>query len=47
LWYQILLHHFDDIQQIIDAGTEPTEDGESEFNAERIFNDPAYWDTGI
>lgn len=44
---QILLHHFDDIQQIIEDGTVVEEDGSSNFNADRIFLDPEYWDTDI
>lgn len=39
---QILMHHFDDVQVIIDAGTV-----DGEFNADRIFLDPEYWDTDI
>lgn len=44
---QILLHHFDDIEQIIEDGTVVEEDGSSNFNADRIFLDPEYWDTDI
>ncbi|KAL7470886.1 hypothetical protein ACHAXS_011164 [Conticribra weissflogii] len=39
---QVLLHHFDDIQVIIDDGTV-----DNEFNADRIFLDPNYWETDI
>mmetsp|Transcript_1271 Transcript_1271/g.2677 ORF Transcript_1271/g.2677 Transcript_1271/m.2677 type:complete len:357 (-) Transcript_1271:215-1285(-) len=39
---QVLLHHFDDIQVIIDDGTV-----DNEFNADRIFLDPDYWETDI
>jgi len=35
---QVLLHHFDDIAQIIEDGTVG-----NEFNADRIFLDPDYW----
>jgi hypothetical protein len=44
---QILLHHFDDIGQIIQDGTVVDEDGKSNFVADRIFLDPEYWDTDI
>lgn len=39
---QILLHHFDDLNVIIEAGTV-----DNEFNADRIFLDPEYWDSDI
>lgn len=42
LFNEILLHHFDDIQQIINDGTV-----NGEFNADNIFLDPEYWDTDI
>ncbi|KAL7534158.1 hypothetical protein ACHAXR_005684 [Thalassiosira sp. AJA248-18] len=35
---QLLLHHFDDINQVIQDGTE-----DNEFNADRIFLDEDYW----
>jgi hypothetical protein len=44
---QILLHHFDDVGQIIADGTVVEEDGSSNFLADRIFLDPEYWDTDI
>lgn len=45
---QILLHHFDDIDVIIEEGTAVNEDtGDLEFNADNIFLDPEYWDTDI
>ncbi|KAL3786920.1 hypothetical protein HJC23_013255 [Cyclotella cryptica] len=42
VYTQILLHHFDDIEVIINDGTV-----DNEFNADRIFLDPEYWDTDI
>ncbi|KAL7480808.1 hypothetical protein ACHAW6_006469 [Cyclotella cf. meneghiniana] len=42
VYTQILLHHFDDIDVIIEDGTV-----DNEFNADRIFLDPEYWDTDI
>jgi len=44
---QILLHHFDDIDVIIEEGTKVNEEGVVEFNADNIFLDPEYWDTDI
>jgi hypothetical protein len=35
---QVLLHHFDDINQVIEDGTV-----DNEFNADRIFLDEDYW----
>ena len=35
---QVLLHHFDDINQVIVDGTV-----DNEFNADRIFLDEEYW----
>lgn len=37
---QVLLHHWDDIQIIVDAGTEG-----QEFDAARVFLDPEFWDS--
>lgn len=39
----IFLHHFDDIQQIIEDRTVVDGDRSSNFNADRIFLDPKYW----
>mmetsp|Transcript_6633 Transcript_6633/g.14708 ORF Transcript_6633/g.14708 Transcript_6633/m.14708 type:complete len:432 (+) Transcript_6633:231-1526(+) len=38
LFTQVLLHHFDDINKVIEDGTV-----DNEFNADRIFLDEAYW----
>ncbi len=35
---QLLLHHFDDIDQVIEDGTE-----NDDFDAERIFLNEKYW----
>ena len=35
---QVLLHHFDDIDQVIEDGTV-----DNEFDADRIFLDEEYW----
>jgi len=43
LYTQVLLHHFDDIEQVIADGTVETPDGGSEFNADRIFLNKEYW----
>ena len=34
----VLLHHFDEIAQVIEDGTV-----DNEFNADRVFLDPDYW----
>lgn len=39
LYIQVLLHHFDDIEQVITDGR----DGTDEFDADRIFFDEDYW----
>jgi len=41
-YQQFLFHHFDDVDAIIDAGTD-----NGEFLASRIFNDPLLWDTDV
>eukprot|EP00584_Thalassiosira_punctigera_P002589 CAMPEP_0172545878 /NCGR_PEP_ID=MMETSP1067-20121228/15728_1 /TAXON_ID=265564 ORGANISM="Thalassiosira punctigera, Strain Tpunct2005C2" /NCGR_SAMPLE_ID=MMETSP1067 /ASSEMBLY_ACC=CAM_ASM_000444 /LENGTH=375 /DNA_ID=CAMNT_0013332709 /DNA_START=151 /DNA_END=1275 /DNA_ORIENTATION=- len=47
LFTQVLLHHFDDIDQVISDGTEtvtePDGSVNEEFNADRIFLDEVYW----
>ena len=40
---QVLLHHFDDINEVIEDGTVDLPGGGSEFNADRIFLDEEYW----
>ena len=40
---QFSLHHWDDIDTIVVAGT----DSNGDFKASTIFNDPDYWDADI
>jgi len=43
LFTQVLLHHFDDLEKVIEDGTVETPGEGSEFNADRIFLDENYW----
>ena len=41
-WNQVILHHFDNIQNIIDY----EESVNGEFNTVNVFNNPEYWIDG-
>lgn len=43
---EMLFHHFNDAQQIIDLGTVQV-GNMLEFNSDRIFLNSTYWDTNI